>query len=31
MKKVNSYFKDTKEEADFVVLGKKAANFVVKT
>jgi hypothetical protein len=31
MKKVSSYLKETKEEIDFVVLGKKAANFVVKT
>lgn len=31
MKKVNSYLKETKEQADFVVLWKKASAFVWKT
>lgn len=31
MKKVNSYMKDTKEEMDFIVLWKKASNFIAKT
>ncbi|NDK08039.1 ATP synthase F1 subunit gamma [Candidatus Gracilibacteria bacterium] len=31
MKKVNSYMKETKEELDFITVGKKAANFVTRT
>lgn len=31
MKKVSSYLKDTKEELDYIVVWKKASNFVAKT
>ncbi|MDD3793773.1 MAG: ATP synthase F1 subunit gamma [Candidatus Gracilibacteria bacterium] len=31
MKKVNSYVKETKEEMDYIAIGKKASNFVLKT
>lgn len=31
MKKVNSYLKETKEEADFIVIWKRASNFIAKT
>lgn len=31
MKKVNAYLKETKEETDFIVVWKRASNFVAKT